>query len=675
MMVQFEDVVPLAGEALAQHQEMVLNGVREHLEQRGNPAGLERFLAGSKEFGRGLSSAEDFINLLVELFDQEKGLHIVPMLAKLIRSDERRTSLLKCAASWHKPAGEEPLELTDSIALQPARGTTSTQSEAEEHPSVAEELTRDADTTYAAVSVPEDLAGDSCRNYVVTLPAEDAAQESSTATEVPMLHFKAQMVTPAEAEEPAPMLEISLEEASPLTPLDEAILDAQEEVVGADGDEANVLADFVGGESWQLAVCEGDRLRVLSKGNDGWAEVLSSEGGRGFVPTSFLEPTAEAVERADRRRTISKSIRARLGKSLYLRVAAPTRAYACGQMEAAKLREELESLVGLDEARAVGQQVAPLILDKSRRRFLEEGLEDDWIERLRLAKLRDEPDCDVAADPFTTENESDPFSGPPDSTSSFARPPRDEHLTQTNRLDPPRASAHAHTNPFGPDESSPAVGSRTSNPFGQTPDAPAHYDEREILLSRSHGVGAYNPETIERLQRLREDEELAARLQREEDEAAAGGRRVDDNAILEQQHYRQPTRDDTDASLWSSLFGPEPQRSGSPPESSVSVSGAGVWNSIFGAQSNEPASRSRQELDDERLARQLQAEEERVARLRPASPAVFQPPLSPAPPNPPLEHPEIGLFRCGACSETMHVRNALPGAQFSCPICGRVNTI
>jgi len=42
-------------------------------------------------------------------------------------------------------------------------------------------------------------------------------------------------------------------------------------------------------------------------------------------------------------------------------------------------------------------------------------------------------------------------------------------------------------------------------------------------------------------------------------------------------------------------------------------------------------------------------------------------------PRAPHDEEEGQLFRCGACGETIHVKNAVPGAQFECPHCGRLN--
>ena len=125
---------------------------------------------------------------------------------------------------------------------------------------------------------------------------------------------------------------------------------------------------------------------------------------------------------------------------------------------------------------------------------------------------------------------------------------------------------------------------------------------------------------------------------------------------------------------------------------------------------SEGAIRNQQELEDERLARQLQAEEEAAAAavrlqranagqqepniprdpilrygqsnnpLAPPAPAPAPPPEPTryrTPPRDPLSDTpddQVGLFRCGACSETMHVKNAVHGAQFQCPLCGRLNT-
>lgn len=528
------DVEPLEGEALAEHQEFVVTGVREHLEEAGRSEDLDKFLAGSKAFGRSQTEAADFVALLVELFGETKGVGLVPQLAKLIRNDERRLALL---------------EYVDRRRVEAVRG----------EPTVA-----------ASILPPQHADHDDEDGLLVSI------QDSSSRT---------------------------------------------------------VAADFAGGEPWQLAVCEGEDVDVVERHADGWTEVVNGEGGRGAVPTSFLEArsTTKICE-------ASKRVRERLGDR-FQATARSTRAFASRSLEARALRAELGKTLGEDDARWVAEQVAPLV-DDDLRRGLDEaarGRDDDWIDRLRTANVDE---------------------APPE-----AAPPR---------------------NPFDD----------ASNPFTEPPappsSAPAHYDEREILLSRSHGVGAYNPETVERLQRLREDEELAARLQREEDEAAAG-RSLDAALDHQPDSPPRPSVPRPDASLWDALFGaesPSPPRGPldveqphQPPPSdpassgAAAISGADVWSSIFGgaASSRPPPSpddraRSRQELDDEQLARQLQEEEDRAATARRQQLQVADNPA--APPT-----SEVGLFRCGACSETMHVRNALPGAQFSCPLCGRVNTI
>ena len=110
-----------------------------------------------------------------------------------------------------------------------------------------------------------------------------------------------------------------------------------------------------------------------------------------------------------------------------------------------------------------------------------------------------------------------------------------------------------------------------------------------------------------------------------------------------------------------------------------------IWPEIF------TRNRNRNARSDTEMTRAVAVPEVPMATAVPAGdvplPAVPKSPPAPAPappPAPPAGLPEadpaepdgeIKLFRCGACGETMHVRNAVPGAQFECPNCGRLNTI
>lgn len=683
-----DDISALEGEELVRHQEFVVNGVRAHL---GEGEGMDRFLAGSKAYGRGLSSADDFISMLIELFGREKALVLVPTLAKLIRNDERRKRLVETAVNWPPPTPAKVLTIFDdddddgedqplAPAAQPAPTDDSPVKESpaeeapfhtqEEEPSAPEEEEEEQEAAHALDA--EEIG-----------PGEEAAavDEGVVAAEEPTpQNDSVASVEPTQPDEERSPLPLDAEGAPPLREEEvlEVVENAEREMVS--------VADFLGSEPWQLAVCEGDRLRITKEHEDGWTDVVSSEGGRGAVPTTFLEASPETVERDREIRQVTMEIRALVEKipASYKKVAALTRSYSSGVLESSKFRSELVALVGDAAAIEIGKRMVPLVTkDENIRRFLENDLneDEDWIERLRISRMPPEKAEESNRNPFAAA-----YDEPPVTSNPF-----EQRAT---------ASRRAGYEPS-------VVNTPTRNNAPTVKESPTHYDEREILLSRSHGVGAYNPETIERLQRLREDEELAQRLQREEELAAARPR------IPQQSQYDSPhpeRRQDSNDDFWGSLFGGGGNEGSSAPSSrrnyehyehqqqqqqsssSSAVSGADVWSSIFGASTPE-AGRTRQELDDERLARQLQADEARAAgrqvrqnSFRQQLPPVedpLSPVTMPSPPpqtdrrpiSHPSDQPEVGLFRCGACSETMHVRNAVPGAQFSCPSCGRVNTI
>lgn len=502
---------------------------------------------------------------------------------------------------------------------------------------------------------------------------------------------------------------------------------------------------------------------------DGWTEVISAEGGRGMVPTTFVEIAGADPEALAARRAVAIKVFTMLdavGKAeRFDELAAVTRAYSAGRVEAGFLRDSLVRIAGHDVGRKSCVDVASL-LGTERREAL-----------LAVAKVA-QPRTEVgwtATDPDARPIEWTPANEQQDTRSALFED--DDVFSSSNtdnndwikELSRRRAAERQKPKPESqrrevapaeepdPFATASAPPSNSSNPFSSDVAAgatasemasPAHCDEREILLSRSHGVGAYNPQVVERLQRLREDEELAARLQREEDEharRAAAARAgihipphpedVQDTSADRFGAAPTPARDEQDSDFWGSLFGSNTEISNAP-QSDVTAtaqpdyptSGAGVWNSIFGAsptaappasspygQQREPSmvDRARQELEDERLARQLQAEEEQAfggqsprstiqaprpdatsrtpsassrtdsgsRRSRPSPSNSFSTPAyastiqtQPQPSAQPTSA-DLGLFRCGACSETMHVRNAVPGAQFACPLCGRMNTI
>lgn len=489
---------------------------------------------------------------------------------------------------------------------------------------------------------------------------------------------------------------------------------------------------------------------------DGWTEVISTEGGRGMVPTTFVEIAGADPEALDARRAVAIKVFTMLdavGKAeRFDELAAVTRAYSAGRVEAGFLRDSLVRIAGHDVGRRCCVDVAPLLGTERREALL--AVAKVAQRHTEVGWTATDPDArPVEWTPANEQQDARSALFEDDDVFSSSTPDNNDWIKELSRQraaerqKPKPESQHREIAPAG--ESDPfgtasAPPSSASNQFSSDLTAsemasPAHCDEREILLSRSHGVGAYNPQVVERLQRLREDEELAARLQREEDEharraaAARAGIHIpphpedlQDTSADRFAAAPTPGRDDQDSDFWGSLFGSNAE---TPTQSDATAtahpdyptSGAGVWNSIFGAspapatpdsspqaQRREPSmvDRARQELEDERLARQLQAEEERAiggpsprsttqaprpdpssrtpttssrpdsSRSRPSTSTTYRNPYdSTIQTQPQPTSADLGLFRCGACNETMHVRNAVPGAQFACPLCGAMNTI
>ena len=59
------------------------------------------------------------------------------------------------------------------------------------------------------------------------------------------------------------------------------------------------LADFKPNAPWQLAVKEGEELRVLQDYDDGWATCLDTSGRRGMLPSSYLKKQSTPASKHD----------------------------------------------------------------------------------------------------------------------------------------------------------------------------------------------------------------------------------------------------------------------------------------------------------------------------------------------------------------------------------------
>ena len=52
---------------------------------------------------------------------------------------------------------------------------------------------------------------------------------------------------------------------------------------------ARVAHPYDAAEPWQLSAAEGDAVNILETHEDGWADVVTSDGARGMLPVSYLE--------------------------------------------------------------------------------------------------------------------------------------------------------------------------------------------------------------------------------------------------------------------------------------------------------------------------------------------------------------------------------------------------
>ena len=51
---------------------------------------------------------------------------------------------------------------------------------------------------------------------------------------------------------------------------------------------ARVAHPYDAAEPWQLSAAEGDAVNILETHEDGWADVVTSDGARGMLPVSYL---------------------------------------------------------------------------------------------------------------------------------------------------------------------------------------------------------------------------------------------------------------------------------------------------------------------------------------------------------------------------------------------------
>jgi len=406
-----------------------------------------------------------------------------------------------------------------------------------------------------------------------------------------------------------PNEEVKVEEAKPAAPK------VKRRVV--------VIADFLNSELWQLA--EGDVVEATKSHDDGWTSVVGADGGRGMVPTTYLEQVPEdtvAVATCDQIAAVQRQAMAKarsrleaLGRGARLsEVAATTRAYATGDIGARRLsrnarrapREPRARRQRLPRARAPrgrrGQAPRPRHggqaphLARPRRRASggaalcddDHGDDDDdegprcrrlsersprrrnrrrrsrRSSRTRTRRRTGSRSCGASGWRHSARRSSGSSSSSSNSSGSSTRSSSatsasaatrrrstsaasstsrssaaSKNKNSTSRSSAPCAS-NDNNSTNGAEKRQPGAGSSSSNNnsawrrrTGATCRDDAVEEEpfensgssEELFGRQPYDEGSLfrvdSPEMMERLRRLREDEELAARLQREEEAAAS----------------------------------------------------------------------------------------------------------------------------------------------------------
>ena len=92
-----EDVAPVAAHEAQAFQAFVIDGVTKQLQKDNKAERLPEFIRAAGAYGKGEVDADSFLLTLADLFGEQKALKMAPMLARLVKNDDRRRSLLKAA--------------------------------------------------------------------------------------------------------------------------------------------------------------------------------------------------------------------------------------------------------------------------------------------------------------------------------------------------------------------------------------------------------------------------------------------------------------------------------------------------------------------------------------------------------------------------------------------------
>ena len=92
-----DDVAPVAPHEAQAFQAFVIDGVTKQLQKDNKAERLPEFIRAAGAYGKGDLDADSFLLTLSDLFGEQRSLKLLPSLARLVKNDDRRRSLLKAA--------------------------------------------------------------------------------------------------------------------------------------------------------------------------------------------------------------------------------------------------------------------------------------------------------------------------------------------------------------------------------------------------------------------------------------------------------------------------------------------------------------------------------------------------------------------------------------------------
>ena len=92
-----DDVAPVAAHEAQAFQAFVIDGVTKQLQKDNKAERLPEFIRAAGAYGKGDLDADAFLLTLADLFGEQRSLKLLPSLARLVKNDDRRRSLLKAA--------------------------------------------------------------------------------------------------------------------------------------------------------------------------------------------------------------------------------------------------------------------------------------------------------------------------------------------------------------------------------------------------------------------------------------------------------------------------------------------------------------------------------------------------------------------------------------------------